>query len=119
MNPSIDKIKKIAAALLAKTQASELEWEETETEDVFQVAFSGHSIRVRHKPTQTFNANHYFLAIHNEQGAMIEEAGDFEVDGAPYPATESPRMLKDLYERARRKAMGVDKALDDILSELE
>lgn len=116
-NPSIEKMKKIAVALLAKTQTSEVNWEETETEGTFQVAFSGYSIRLSYNPNRGMGMNQYFLAIHNEKGIKIEESGDVDIDGDFF--TRKCNTLQDLYEKARRQSMGVDKALDDILMDLE
>lgn len=55
------------------------------------------------------------IKIFNESGALVEEISDPElVDFVERPYV----MLKELYHRARGRAMGVDKAVEAIMKEL-
>lgn len=96
--------------LYEKTLNGELNWEPTETEDVYQCAFPNYSVRISERGAD------YVVTIYNEQGTVIEEMTDVtlkdEIDN-------SFEKMRQIYDTARRVAMGVDKALDDLLSYLD
>src|SRR5713226_4678238 len=99
-----------------RTLSNKLLWEKTVDAGGYQVVFGGQSIKVaRREDRDSWGAllgYSFSLEIYDEEGTQIEEIrpGDLE---------ESATQLKDLYEIARRQAVGVDKILDSLLSELE
>lgn len=100
-----------------RTLSNKLLWEKTVDAGVYQVVFGVHSIQVAKREDRdswgTVLGYSFSLEIYDEEGATIEEirARDLEESAS--------QKLKELYELARRQAMGVDKILDSLLSELE
>lgn len=111
---AISKTAQLVARLLYRTEEGEVKWEETETEGVYQVAFPEYSIRVysRSYSNEDGNGEPYFgLAIFNDHGSLVEEVWDPTLDNE-----FTYHVLRKLYEGARRKAMGVEQALDNLLN---
>jgi hypothetical protein len=97
-----DKIVRLVRLLFEKTKAGEIGWEETSNLNIFQCSVSNYSILISRQT----------LTVCDEEGKIIEE-----VDGLA-PLQEGVR-LSELFELARRQAMGVERALDEILLLLE
>jgi len=114
---SYPKMVYLVQKLYRRTDAESVEWEVTEIEGVFQAAFPEYTVRLSmqlldgHVP----GSEDYVISIFNAHGLKVEEVSD--VDLAEELA-DSYEVMKHLYRAARRKAMGVDKALDSILSSL-
>ncbi len=93
-----------------RTLAGELPWEETETADVFQVSFADFSVRI------VKEAGDIVIAIHNSQGRLLDSVADPDlVDALPQQAYP---FCEELYQSARGYAMGVEQALDSLISQL-
>jgi hypothetical protein len=108
-----EKIIKLVQTLIQKTNENEIDWETTETSDVFQVGFPKYSIRISSEDMDSFGNPHAGISIYNNEGTLIEHA--FDSDFFPPLQADS---LRKLHDAARRKAMGVDSALDNILNSL-
>jgi len=112
---SYPKIAKLVHALLEKTESGNLKWDATERSNIFQASFPRYSIRLY---TQQSGQNDfdYVIQIINEDGDIVEEITDpdlAEVMTSPF------KVLGRLHDVARRSAMGVDSALDEILDFLD
>ena len=103
-----EKLLRLAQALYEKTKSGELSWETTPNEATFQASFPKYSILLQ-KDGDDVN-----LKICNEEGRVMEELTDEEA----FQHFDRP-ILGELFEIARRGAMGVEEALDEILSNLE
>lgn len=112
---SYPKMANLVVSLLKQTNDGRLHWGQTEKPDVFQAAFPRYSVRMYSRQANQIELD-YILQIINDVGDIVEEVADPELrevlDG-------SYRVMKDLYEAARRSAMGVEQALDDILGYLD
>jgi len=103
--------------LYRRTDDGSVEWGETEIEGVFQAAFSEYTVCISmqspdgHVP----GSEDYVLSILNDRGLKIEEVSDVDL---AEDLADSYEVMRHLYRAARRKAMGVDQALDSILSSL-
>ncbi|HEY5838517.1 MAG TPA: hypothetical protein VIT19_05730 [Pyrinomonadaceae bacterium] len=90
--------------------------EKTVDPGVYQVVFGVHSIQVAKRGDTDSWSNalgHSFsLEIYDEEGTTIEEIRAKDLDET------AAEKLKDLYELVRRQALGVEKILDSLLSEL-
>lgn len=107
---SYQKIVLLIQKLIEKTSAAEIRWEDTEEENVYQVVLPEYSVRIWPR------GEDFMLGIFNAQGALIEEVSDVYLTDE---LSEAYSKMKDLYDSARRIAMGVEQALDSILSSLE
>ncbi len=110
---------KLVATILKlheKTKKGELQWEETSNERVYQVSFPGYTVQMFHRLSQEgADALDYFIRILNENGGVLEESSDLDLKEEWEP---SFRVMKELYEMARRRALGVEQALNNILKAL-
>jgi O-succinylbenzoate synthase len=109
------KIAKLVVSLHQKTIDGKLNWEQTDKRGIFQLSLPNYAIRfwMRSKGEQ---AADYIISIYDSEGNLVEQASDVDLKN---DLSKSYEIMKGMYELARRKAMGVDKALDDIISQLE
>lgn len=106
---SYPKIAKLVSALLTQTSNGELNWSQTEISGMFQASFPRYSVRI-----YPLN-NDYILQIINELGDIVEEVSDPDLNDV---LSNSYQTMGNLHDAARRNAMGVESALDDILNSL-
>jgi len=109
---SYSKLNKIVKKLSEKTEAEKIEWEPTALEGVFQTAFSDYTIRLG---TSTVRGG-VEIYIYNYAGELMESAN---CDALLSFDNNIYETMSKMYGAARRQALGVDKALDDILTALE
>lgn len=109
-----EKIAKLVRKLHEKTIDGKLEWEQTDKRGVFQTSFPDYTIRISMQLEES--GEYYYVSIYDSQGILVEQVNDVGLEG---DIPDSFKLMKEMYEFARRKALGVDKALDDILSQLE
>lgn len=105
MKPNEEKMTQILDALLAKTADGKLTWEETEAVNAYCAVLQEGSVRI-----EKIGPDYYSLKVYNGQGVVLEEI--------TRSATSELPQLQELHEVAHRSALGVDEALDNILSEL-
>ena len=102
--------------LIIKNESGEIKWERTPEDKAFQTSFTNYTVKIstranRESPREL----DYLIGIFNDEGTLIEETSDLELrefDEIIF------KRLKIFYESARRKAFGVDVALDDLIQEL-
>lgn len=114
------KLVQFVQLLERRTAEGKVVWEQTAQEGVYQAAFPQYAVTIRKEETMR-SGMHYLLQILDEQGRIIEEVRG---EGPPpIPVLDKPsaldQLLSRLYGVARRQAMGVDKALDDLLATLK
>jgi hypothetical protein len=116
---SLSKLAIIIEKIHEQTISGKLEWEQTEKNGVFQVSFPNYSIRMSsHPSTESDDTQDYIISIYDSNGLLLESASDLELieqipgNGAAY------RIMKEIYESAKGYALGVEQALDSIISEL-
>ncbi len=109
-----DKRTALVLRVCQSTDRNEISWQETEAEGVFQADFPDYSIRVSKRSVSRGEAPDIILAILDSEGTILDEVSDDEVSEDIGVQKAYPMML-DLYETARRIALGVEKALDDLL----
>jgi len=115
------KYERVVDRLVEKTENNEINWKESPITDVYQVSFLNYSVTI----SEVYNASQevpdYVVSILNSEGKTVDSFSDVDLDrdrdmgsGGKYL-----KILRDLYQNARRQALGVDKALDEILNELD
>lgn len=107
----------LASNLHKKTLDGSIGWEETALKDVYQTSLADYSLRI------SLEAAMVRIAIVNEVGTEIETFVDEDlspewlheigVDEHPYT------MMKSVYEIARRRALGAEQAVNEILKVLD
>lgn len=103
-----DKLIRLARLIYEKTKNGEIKWEATPDEGTFQASLASYSILVTRAPD-----GEPTLQICNEQGQVMEELTWSDAVNADF------REMVELFELARRIAMGVEKALDELIGTLE
>lgn len=106
-----EKLVRLARLLYERTKDGDIRWEETALRDTFQCSFPSYSVLISQKSFSGLADPKpmRILKICNEEGKTIEEISDAA------PPLSGRIELKELFELARRDAMGVEKALDEIL----
>ena len=102
-----DKLIALIETLAEKSEAEDLEWEAAAGSNSYQINFPRYTVTIFELDDEEVPA--YRLTITNERGELVETvlASNF---GGMY------QQLETVFSGARRKAMGVDSALDEILS---
>lgn len=114
-----EKVLKLVERLYAKTEAGEIPWERTSARGVFQVAFPSYTVKLSSRPNdENPESPDYIVSILDESGVVIERATDIELQKVAIDLKVF-QMMDDLYTTARRRALGVDSALDSLLGELD
>lgn len=103
------KLLEVARILFEKTENGEINWEATANDNVYQAPLSKYSTLIERNIDEESDRPYHQLKICNEEGREIEVLSSWEA------STEGDVDLRALFELARRKAMGVEKALDEVL----
>ena len=113
MEPEDKKLITVITRLYAKTKADVVDWEPSEDANLFAVKFSDYTISlVRILATPT-HAEWFNLTIANSDGSVIQEMDSSTARDNGFAD------MSDLFYRARRHAVDLDGALDDLLKELD
>jgi hypothetical protein len=107
-----EKYQKIVDRLIDRTAKRQIEWKEGVNSGVFQVSFPNYSLILGQHDMVTGSFD-YIISIIDADGNTIDTFSDIDLGGDYYPK------MGELYQNARRQALGVDKALDEILDELD
>jgi len=110
---SYQKIADLIWKLHEKTSQAKVKWEVTADEGVYQAIFAGYAIRISKKAADI--EPDIILQIYNEEGELIEEVNDREVTQVPELPYNVYNIMLNLYETARRIAMGTEQAINKIL----
>ena len=109
-----EKLISLANRLYQESAAGRVNWGSSSDENTFQVSFPKYSIVVARIPDEEHDGAEYIvLRILNQDGQIIEELNQGEAYRENFPNME------ELFALARRTAMGVEQALDDLLRNLE
>lgn len=111
------KLWNLVSLLASKTEAGEIAWEPTPMFNAFQVSFQNFSVMIseRDDDCEPF-ISEYAISLYNKEGKMIEQATSHVFRELSQTAD---RTMRELYQSARHIAFGVDKALDEIIAELD
>jgi hypothetical protein len=113
MTPEDEKLIAVMNKIYARTRADVLDWEPSEDPNIFAVKFADYTLAIE-RSSETEKAPESFkLSIANSDGLVIEELGS-------HLATRNGFAdMKDLFDRARRHAVDINGALDDLIRGLD
>ena len=116
-----NKLIKMIGLLQRRTDEQKISWEQAVDEDVYQTAFPNYTVQLGYKESSTqFGDIDYFIRILDEDNKIVEEATDVDLHNELVNEDMNTyKVMENLYKSARRQAMGVDKEINSILSELE
>jgi hypothetical protein len=111
------KIVRVIELLRDRTRRNQLHWQPTARKGVYQAAFPNMTILISQRPNKELaGVKDIVVGIHNAEGETVEEVSDVDLQG---DLTNSEQVMHEIYEVARRQALGVDKYLDNLLEYLE
>lgn len=108
-----EKVVKLIRGLRKQTLAGKVAWEATDREGVFQVSYPNYSIRISVK--EAAGGDDIWLTIINDIGDVVESVSDVTIKNS-MPSAFS--VMSNIYSEARRVAMGVNAAIDEILYDM-
>lgn len=110
----VEKHRTLVRNLIERTNSGKIRWEESTQEGVFQVSFPEYTLVI--EIVETMNSgNDISIGVYNGVGSLVDSLTDTSIsDGGGQWYSR----MKDLYDTARRQALGADKALDEILKSL-
>jgi hypothetical protein len=112
---SVEKYQKLVTALLAKTEAGDLQWQQMPRADVYMAPLKGNAVTIAEVMSRRDTDDQdYEISLLNADGNVVDRFRDIDL-GAP---VERFAAMRDLFVRARRQALGSDKVLNEILQEL-
>ncbi|MDA1312707.1 MAG: hypothetical protein O2968_05165 [Acidobacteria bacterium] len=108
------KLLELAKKLVSKTDSGTAAWEESGESEKYVTSIPHFSVAIASTSAQDSWDNYergYTISLIDEAGRTIEHlyGGEYSSEG---------KRLAELYVRAKRKAHGVEQALDEILSAL-
>lgn len=119
---AMEKQRRLVSLLFQKSMRGELEWGEAIQKNSFQVSLAKNSISIRSTPSRLEeSANDYVFSIHDSEGKVVDTFTDVEVAEKIEGREGKARFystVSELYEVARRTALGSEKVLNEILTEL-
>jgi hypothetical protein len=113
------RYQEIVRGLLDATNQNKVEWKEAARPDSLQVSFPNYTLVLGKRPNQRDRtaAPDYVISIINFSGTTIDSFSDVELDeGAGDQYFET---MAALFDKARRQALGVEQALEEVLKELK
>ncbi len=120
---ALEKQGRLVKALLKRTRAGEVDWKPTVNENGFQVSFKDNSVLIERVERPREEVVDYRISLINSEGAVVEQFTDVELNEDLGSETSSGsswfKSMNDLYELARRTALGSDKILNEILGEID
>jgi hypothetical protein len=112
------KIEGLIVMLREKTVSNKVNWQKTTRVGSYLATFPGYSITISTRQRQQENDVDYIISIFDADGVLVESTDDVVLK-QQNDKFNAYVVLGEIYDVARRKALGVDKAIDKILSELE
>jgi hypothetical protein len=113
MEPPYERLVELSKRLRAATDAGQLDWT-AEEDTAFLWTGAGGAIGVRSRDHD--GEEPYELEVFTAARQKVESLGsEWTADEQPAPWNEA---VASLYRAARRRALGVDRILEDLLAEL-
>lgn len=112
-----DKVRLFVEKLAERTEEGKVNWERTLDEHTYQVAFPDYTVHVSSRPNPNpLEPDDFAVEIKDEDGLVIEEVTASLLRTGPRDNIFD--RLETLFRSARRKALGVDKAVNSLLEAL-
>ena len=109
----MEKQRRLVETLLDRTIDGLIAWKETAENGTYQVSFASNSVQIKEGG---LSGKDIVIDLINDEGVAVDSFSDRDIE-----ASEPGKyftMMNDLYQRARRIALGSEQILDDILGEL-
>jgi hypothetical protein len=118
-----DKLIDLIQKVETKTATGGLKWDKTANDNEFQATLATFIIRIQQFEGR--ESTDYTLNIIDKDGVSLESVTDGDLyrmiqrsDAFRHSELNGIDLMRSIFKNAKRHALGVDKAIDDILSEL-
>jgi hypothetical protein len=120
--PDVERLQKLVDRLRELSAREKVPWTETADEGSFQATLHGGVVTIADEqggePYGEF-VRRYVVRFYDPAGKLLDSATSTDFAGQTFSGgKEALGALSDLYEMARRKALKVDEALDELLRSL-
>ena len=106
----------LVSRLSEKTKRSEIRWEEGIKEGEYQANFPTYSVRIY--PARDEDGDEgIWMTIIDGRGRRLETVTEFDFRQQTGDSSISSK-LTELYDMGRRQALGVDRAIDELLQQV-
>lgn len=120
MTDDVGRIAKIVEQLLLKTGQGQVDWAESGEDEYFLKTKSGSVVIGIMQVGPILRRDEYFVSVRNRAGTLVGRIrSDIEPPPPDFPHPQWRGALAQLHELARRRALKVDKVLDDVLNDVE
>ena len=112
-----NRLATLVRLLYERTQEGGVFWENVEDHGVFEAAFEEYALRVSQRPNPVDNLaqDDFFISVCDRTGTLLDEFDYLAIEADLADAYER---MKDIYQMARRNALGVDHAVEHIIAHL-
>lgn len=116
-NTHNDRLSTLVRLLDEKTQAGVVFWEKTGEDGIYEAVFDAFNLKIykRLNPVDYKAQEDIYIGIYDQVGTLLDEVTDLEIESSLSDAYE--RMAR-IYQLARRRALGVDRAIENIIAQL-
>ncbi|MFN4271511.1 MAG: hypothetical protein ACK4F5_01785 [Aliihoeflea sp.] len=97
--------------LVERTNKNRQNWEEGPRQGSFYTQIGSNSVSIKAV------ADDYIITLYNQDGDQVDEISDPTLKQGGFE--EAYGVMGELFDMARRNALGADKVLNDILNELK
>jgi len=117
-----EKLVELVQKVERKTAVGGLQWEETAGHEEFQTTLATFVIRIRQEMnSQGFD---YIISVVDSSGTTLESVSDGELSriarsSETLYSVNPYELMEKIFKNAKRQVLGVDRAIDSILSELD
>lgn len=115
----LEKQAEFVRRLHGRTGQGDINWYATETDGVFQAEFPEYLVQIFQKLIdENDNAVATYISIFTKEGRLIDTFDDRGLSEADSMGSDAFLFMADLYENARRIAMGLEQTLDILIDML-
>jgi hypothetical protein len=112
-----EKYLRLVSLLIKRTNENTAQWEPTSRDGVFALSLPDYTVRISIVRGGDDTQDVTFQIV-NSEGTLIDTFTDNDAAAGLSDKTPAYRDISNLYDQARRQALGVDKALDQLIEEL-
>ena len=116
-----EKQQNLVIKLAKLTQTGSVDWQQTLDDTVFRLSFKNNSILISLADSKDDTAD-VIISLLNESGQIVERFSDNDLrgEGISQPVEGGWfKFMLNMYEKARRSALGSDQVLDSIIKEID
>jgi hypothetical protein len=121
--PDVKRLATLIDRLRDLSERDQVPWTETSDERTFQAALNGYALSIAQEDAGDYYGEpitRFVIKFYDATGKLLDTASETDfIDYPQFAGQKGPReALQELHDMARRKALRVDQALDDLLKSL-